>query len=74
MTEVRGVPLDTKQQRPWIRKARAFSLPCHCFTCLRKIGVTPGKDSEVKHRSEIFTSGRVFDVASGRPVGEKGQV
>lgn len=58
------IPLSAGK-KPWQAKARKTlgSTNCHCWDCLRKAGITPGRNSHESHRRDIL--GNVRNTANG---------
>jgi len=47
-----------KSERRWERRLRELSLPCTCWECLRRCGITPHREAPARYRTDV--TGRRF--------------
>lgn len=69
-----AAPIElTPGKEKWQRKAQLVALTfeiegnkfdCHCWDCLRKVGITPSKNSPPQHRSTVIV-GKLYRTDNG---------
>jgi len=47
-----------RKRRGWERRVRDLGLPCTCWECLRRHGVTPHREEPAAFRTDV--TGRLF--------------
>jgi hypothetical protein len=56
----------TSRVRGWERRLRELQLPCTCWACLRKAGITPHRGAPAPYRTDV--TGRMHRSDTGRCV------
>lgn len=54
--------------KKWQNKAH-LTIPennCHCWDCLRRVGITPDRNSHDSHRRNILPGSPIFNPSNGR--------